>query len=444
MAAAGRRAGAGAVEPAAAEALVRTALGPGAAITQRRRICGLWSDYGSVEALRVTTTPAAPPAGAGANAPAAGGGGERALILKDVRPPRGDSSVGHLRKVASYVNECAFYTHVAPWVLRAAGSGCALPTPLAVASSPPDSFRLLLSDLTAGYGEAGRGGVSVLQPVYDAEALKGEGGSPLDLGRAQAALGWLAEFHALFWEEEGGGGDAPPPPPPPPAAAAAAQAHAAGKPDAARLLAERGTYWYLATRREELAAIPARGEWAGLAAAAPALDAALSPPAPRRGFSIVHGDFKSENIVFCGPAGASRGGGKSADDGGGGKSAADGGGASGWAAAAYDFQYVGRGCVMADVAYLLATSVDAGVLRAHEAALLEGYRSGLLAALARRGAGAGGYPARQMISQFELCLADFARFQAGWGWWGAARWTGARTRDVLSRLDAVLLAAAGE
>jgi hypothetical protein len=59
MAAAGRRAGAGAVEPAAAEALVRTALGPGAAITQRRRICGLWSDYGSVEALRVTTTPAA-------------------------------------------------------------------------------------------------------------------------------------------------------------------------------------------------------------------------------------------------------------------------------------------------------------------------------------------------------------------------------------------------
>jgi hypothetical protein len=427
MAAAGRRGAAASGEPAAAEAWVRTALGPGAAISQHRRICGLWSDYGSVEALRVAPPPAA------ANAPGGGGGGgggERSLVLKDVRPPRGDSSVGHLRKVASYVNECVFYSRIAPWVLSAAGAGgrCALPSPFAVAASPPDSFRLLLSDLTAdGYGEPGRGG--------------------LDLGRAQAALAWLAEFHALFWEEAGdsGSGDAPPPPPPAAAAAAAAQAHATGRPDAARLLAERGTYWYLATRREELAAIPARGEWGGLAAAAPALDAALSGAAPRRGFSIVHGDFKSENILFG--AAASAGAGDCKSTGGGESAGSDSSvsaAAGGWAAAAYDFQYVGRGCVMADVAYLLATSVDANVLRTHEAALLEGYRSGLLAALQRRGAGASSYPPAQATAQFELCLADFARFQAGWGWWGAARWTGARTRDVLGRLDAVLAAAAGE
>ncbi|MFO0740259.1 MAG: phosphotransferase [Labilithrix sp.] len=78
-----------------------------------------------------------------------------------------------------------------------------------------------------------------------------------------------------------------------------------------------GTYWHLATRPDELRAM----KNAELRAAAPELDRRLSSAKFQ---TLVHGDAKPANFCF-------------------GK----------YAVAAVDFQYVGGGCGMKDVAYLL-------------------------------------------------------------------------------------------
>ena len=105
-----------------------------------------------------------------------------------------------------------------------------------------------------------------------------------------ACLRWLAAFHARFLGVAPDG------------------------------LWKHGTYWHLATRQEELAAI----EDPELRAAAPQLDQRLRACVFQ---TLVHGDAKPANFCFA------RGGGS---------------------VAAVDFQYVGGGCGMKDVAYLLS------------------------------------------------------------------------------------------
>lgn len=130
-----------------------------------------------------------------------------------------------------------------------------------------------------------------------------------------------------------------------------------------------GSYWHLATRPDELRAM-APGP---LREAAPALDARL---AGARFRTLVHGDAKPANFLR----------------------ARDG------TPAAVDFQYVGGGVGMRDVAYLLYGESDRDTR-----AGLDLYFRALHEAL-------GGADAveREWRELFPVAVADFQRFLAGW------------------------------
>lgn len=168
-----------------------------------------------------------------------------------------------------------------------------------------------------------------------------------------AALRWLAALHATFLGDPGEG------------------------------LWPVGTYWHLDTRPDELAAMqPGR-----LRDAAAALDARLASARYR---TLVHGDAKLAN--FCFPEG---------DPGG--------------PVAAVDFQYVGGGVGVQDVAYLLSSAWGEDGLEREAPSLLEAYFGALREALDERGRA-------QVVPQLEaewrdlypVAWADFCRFLQGW------------------------------
>lgn len=97
-----------------------------------RSVASLWAGYGSVNALQVHLK--------GQSSPVA-------LVVKDVRPPRG-SGVSHDRKIASYRVEEYFYRNVAPELISAIGIG--IPRPFAIDSSP-SGFQFVLTDLRQEY-----------------------------------------------------------------------------------------------------------------------------------------------------------------------------------------------------------------------------------------------------------------------------------------------------
>jgi hypothetical protein len=133
-----------------------------------------------------------------------------------------------------------------------------------------------------------------------------------------------------------------------------------------------GTYWHLATRPDELAAT----EDAAIRAAAPILDQKLRACAFQ---TLVHGDAKPAN--FCFGSGA---------------------------VAAVDFQYVGGGCGMKDVAYLLSRE---SIEQRH----LDGYFACLRTALAKRPDGVDVTALEaEWRALYPLASADYERFLAGW------------------------------
>jgi hypothetical protein len=183
---------------------------------------------------------------------------------------------------------------------------------------------------------------------------------------------------------------------------------------------DNGCYWHLDTRQQEFDSIPR--SWADVRAAASRVDEVLKGCKADGSISdthqtLLHGDFKSENLLWDG-----RG-----------------------RCCAYDFQYTGRGLGMRDVAYMLSSSVDVDVLEhsSGEQRLLQHYHASLQKQLGRHGkeAAAKRYSSDVMTAQFELCLVDYVRFMAGWGMWGNAEWASQRARDVLPRLDDVIAAA---
>ena len=139
----------------------------------------------------------------------------------------------------------------------------------------------------------------------------------------------------------------------------------------------QGTYWHLKTRPDELAAIAD----ARLREAAPTIDARLRRARFR---TLVHGDAKPANFCF----------------------------ARGGAVAAVDFQYVGGGCGMKDVAYLLFGRRGWGGGDGDSGPLLDHYFTELRSALAPE-VDAHGLEA-EWRSLYPLARADFHRFLAGW------------------------------
>lgn len=239
------------------------------------------------------------------------------VVLKRVQPPAlRDSDRSHRRKCRSYDVETTFYRKYA----ERCDDTCRVPRLLA-SRSGKNEWWILLEDLdAAGFGERRRT----------------PSGAELDV-----CLAWLAAFHARFL------GVAP------------------------TGLWSTGTYWHLATRPDELAAVrdPAVRE------AAPALDRSLREC---RFQTLVHGDAKPANFCFA-PRGR--------------------------AVAAVDFQYVGGGCGMKDVAYLLHGVRAAG---RH----LDGYFAALRAALAADVDGAA--LEAEWRALYPTAHADFERFLAGW------------------------------
>jgi len=168
-----------------------------------------------------------------------------------------------------------------------------------------------------------------------------------------ACLEWLAAFHARFL---GVGPDG---------------------------LWKVGTYWHLATRPDEFARLSA-GELRGAAAR---IDQRLNAARFR---SLVHGDAKLENFCFS---------------------------RSGRAVAAVDFQYVGGGVGVKDVAYFLSSCLSPAECEQHIPGYLELYFSALRAALGSQGnpfASEADALEREWRALFAWAWSDFYRFLLGW------------------------------
>jgi hypothetical protein len=162
-----------------------------------------------------------------------------------------------------------------------------------------------------------------------------------------------------------------------------------------------GTYWHLETRPDELAAM---GD-TPLAAAAAALDRRLSEATFQ---TLVHGDAKLANFCF------------SADD-----------------VAAVDFQYVGGGCGIKDVAYFLGSCLDERACERQEDELLDFYFEALTDALrARQPHVDTGALAREWRALYPVAWTDFYRFLAGWspGHWKVHDYTRRLAQEVLAAL----------
>jgi hypothetical protein len=157
-----------------------------------------------------------------------------------------------------------------------------------------------------------------------------------------------------------------------------------------------GTYWHLETRPDELAALKDRK----LKGAAAAIDRRLNEA---RFQTLVHGDAKLANFCF-GSAGV----------------------------AAVDFQYVGGGCGMKDVAYFLGSCLNEDECERQEAELLDYYFRIL-------SEGLGGDSAsleEEWRELYPVAWTDFFRFLQGWspGHWKINSYSQRLARQVLKEI----------
>ena len=181
-------------------------------------------------------------------------------------------------------------------------------------------------------------------------------------GQVESVLEWLAHFHAHFLHCQESEGD-----------------------NALRAegLWETGSYWHLATRPDEWSKI--RGST--LHWVAPLIDSRLSSTSFQ---TIIHGDAKLANFCFHDTE---------------------------LAVAAVDFQYVGRGCGMRDLAYFVGSIFGETESERYETMILDHYFSYLRTSLE------GSHHDQTMMIQrieeewrelYPVCWADFQRFLLGW------------------------------
>ena len=188
-----------------------------------------------------------------------------------------------------------------------------------------------------------------------------------------ACLSWLATFHATFMGEQPDG------------------------------LWTVGTYWHLATRPDELDAL----DDIPLKVAAGELDRRLSG-SPFQTF--VHGDAKLANFCFN---------------------------ADGRKTAAVDFQYVGGGCGMKDVAYFISSCFDENECERRESSMLDRYFKLLHEALERVGKAIDNRALEANWRElYPVAWTDFFRFLQGWspGHWKAHRYSKRLANEVLKSL----------
>lgn len=184
---------------------------------------------------------------------------------------------------------------------------------------------------------------------------------------------WLANFHARFLNEHHPG------------------------------LWPVGTYWHLDTRPDEYNALP-QGELKQYAAA---IDARLNKA---HFTTLVHGDAKLAN--FCFAPNRER-------------------------VAAVDFQYVGGGCGMKDLAYFISSCLHEDECEALESELLSLYFGELKQALAKLGKSVA-FDAleAEWRELYIFAWADFYRFLRGWspGHWKLHSYSERVMKDCISIL----------
>ncbi|MCA9577507.1 MAG: phosphotransferase [Sandaracinaceae bacterium] len=229
-----------------------------------------------------------------------------------------------------------------------------------------------------GVDQLADGLVLVLEDLDEAGFPGRRGG--LDDAELDACLRWLAAFHARFM------GDEP------------------------RGLWPVGTYWHLETRPDELAVMRP----GALRDAAAAIDERLNACVHQ---TLVHGDAKVAN--FCFDRREARGP------------------HSGARVAAVDFQYVGGGCGVKDVAYFLGSCLSERQLERRADALTDAYFGHLRAALRRERPELDAEAIeREWRSLCMFAWADFERFLAGWSP-GHAKQTGFSARMTHAALHAL-------
>ncbi|MEZ5535554.1 MAG: phosphotransferase [Thiolinea sp.] len=188
-------------------------------------------------------------------------------------------------------------------------------------------------------------------------------------------LSWLAHFHANFMHS---------------------------KPEG---LWPTGTYWHLGTRPDEWAAMP-DGK---LKQTAAQLDQILSD-APFQ--TLVHGDAKLANFCFS---------------------------ADGTQVAAVDFQYVGGGCGMKDIAYFIGSCLDEQQCERLEDRLLDAYFSMLKQALLQYQPDIDAEAVEAVWRPlYTVAWTDFYRFLQGWspGHWKIHAYSERLAREVIQGLTA--------
>ncbi|QUX97692.1 hypothetical protein C0J08_20765 [Marinomonas sp. CT5] len=181
--------------------------------------------------------------------------------------------------------------------------------------------------------------------------------SSMELEDVAVVLHWLANFHSRFLQS----------------------GRQSNWPDG---LWQRGTYWHLQTRPDEWQAMMD----SPLKESAESLDQAINQA---RYQTLVHGDAKLANFCFAEDLSE---------------------------VAAVDFQYVGRGIGVQDLAYFLGSCFSEAKLRQHLEYFLDIYFSELSRCLIATGESPdlAEAVAQEWYNLFPIAWADFHRFIMGW------------------------------
>ena len=197
--------------------------------------------------------------------------------------------------------------------------------------------------------------------------------SSVNMKEIEECLRWLASFHATFMLKAPEG------------------------------LWPTGTYWHLQTRPDELQALSD----STLKQSAHQIDSILNE-SPYQ--TLVHGDAKLANFCFS---------------------------ASGKNVAAVDFQYVGGGCGMKDVAYFIGSCLYEEDCKRYEASLLNRYFNYLQQALHRDQSDIDPIAVEEAWRPlYRVAWTDFHRFVKGWspGHWKIHGYSEQVAKEVISRL----------
>jgi len=321
-------------------------------------------------------------------------------ILKLVSPPSSSrSDEGHIRKILSYQIEQYFYTQLAPQ----------LPASIPVAKC--------LASINKQRTDGGSTTAMILSDLAEDYPVAGEKRAALTDRQALSALDWLSNFHGFWWSRVDNLDSSELVLPP---------LEQVKRQTSNKSIWLNGGYTYLATRQSEYQNLihDSDSEWSEALTqpisthnqSIAELVAAFLAPLPSsktpidRYQTLIHGDVKSENLFTT---------------------------TAGDQVAFYDFQYVGLGLGVCDLAKFFTCSVPLemlvlsgdvpDVLAMHEGEreLLERYWKNL------KEVGEKEYKWETFVRHWEIALVDWLRFQASWGFWGNTEWLEARVRSIL-------------